>query len=241
MTARASGVLLPIFSLPGDYGCGTMGRYADAFLDFLSDSGQKYWQILPLVPIGAGHSPYMSPSAFGGNPYFIDPEALVAAGWLTAEELAATVCTARDRVDYDYLEQVRMPLLRLAWLRAKGENLPELAAFRRAEAHWLAGYCAFVAADAQAADEGEFCAFLQWLFFTQWQKLRMYAHGKNIRIIGDLPIYVSPVGADVAQHPELFLRDEAGNFAAVAGVPPDAFTALGQLWGNPLYDWEGNR
>ncbi|MEG1396380.1 MAG: 4-alpha-glucanotransferase [Oscillospiraceae bacterium] len=241
MIARASGILLPVFSLPGPYGCGTMGRHAEAFIDFLAQAGQRYWQILPLVPPGGGDSPYMSPSTFAGNCYFIDPESLFTAGWVTAEELKAAEYPNPDRVDYSFLFETRMALLRTAWNRAQPKLTAELAAFKQAEQSWLDPYCRFVSAEAGDPTEGDFHAFLQYLFFTQWAELMDYAHSKNVKLIGDLPIYVSIHGADVSADPSLFQLDKDGTPKNVAGVPPDAFSALGQLWGNPLYDWEGNR
>ncbi|MEG2420015.1 MAG: 4-alpha-glucanotransferase [Oscillospiraceae bacterium] len=241
MIKRASGVLLPVFSLPGPYGCGTMGRYAEAFIDFLANAGQRYWQILPLVPSGGGNSPYMSTSTFAGNCYFIDPESLFAAGWVTEGELHAAEYPDPDRVDYAFLADGRMALLRAAWRRAQPTLTAELDAFRRKEQIWLDPYCTFVSREAKDPSEGDFHVFLQYLFFTQWANLLDYAHEKNVKLIGDLPIYVSMHGADVLSDPTLFQLQKDGTPKNVAGVPPDAFTELGQLWGNPLYDWTGNQ
>ena len=205
MEQRASGLLLPVFSLPGPWGVGTFGRQARQFVDFLADAGQRWWQILPLEPIGPGNSPYMSPSAFEGNPLFLDLEELVDQGLLTAAEADSARLDCPDRVDYDRLRAVRVPLLELAARRA---GQPD---------------------------------FLQAEFARQWAALKAYANGKGVSLLGDLPIYVSPHGRDVTDHPELFQLDARGRPARVAGVPPDAFSGVGQLWGNPLYDWEGSR
>lgn len=244
---RAAGVLLPVFSLPGPYGIGAMGRQARDFIDFLAAAGQSYWQILPLVPPGAGESPYMSPSAFAGNPLLIDLDALAEEGLLTPQELESAKYPDPDRVDYDFLRRTRMDLLRLAFRRAPA---PE------ADWPWLKEYALFAArhdlygapwqqwprpAAEPPAQSVAFHTFLQVTFFRQWHALKSYANGKGIKLIGDLPIYVSPDSVEVFTHPELFLLDDAFSPSRVAGVPPDAFSAVGQLWGNPLYDWDGHR
>lgn len=204
-TDRKSGVLLPVFSLPGPYGIGVLGADARRFVDFLASAGQSWWQILPLNPIGPGNSPYMSPSAFEGNPLLLDPQELCRLGLLTDKELAKCRYADPDRVNYEWLRKNRLPLLKLAVRRA--------------------------------GDAG----FLQKEFLREWTELKTYANEKGVSILGDLPIYVSPLGKEVAERPELFQLDAQGKPARVAGVPPDAFTELGQLWGNPLYDWEGHR
>lgn len=205
LTGRKSGVLLPVFSLPGPYGIGTFGAGARRFVDFLAESGQSWWQILPLNPVGPGDSPYMSPSVFEGNPLFLDPEALAQKGLLTCGELERCRWDEPDRVDYAWLRATRLPLFELAAERAGEEN------------------------------------FLQREFLRQWAELKSYANKKGISILGDLPIYVSPKGKEVAECPELFQLDPDGSLGRVAGVPPDSFSDVGQLWGNPLYDWEGHR
>ena len=261
---RASGVLLPIFSLPGPYGTGTLGTQARKFVDFLSESGQQYWQILPLVPPGDGASPYMSASSFAGNPFFLDLDALAAEGLLTKKELAQAICPDLDRVDYTWLQEVWPPLLRKAWTRGKTLYAKELSTFTAQESQWLPDYALFLALrdyldgkelqdwpedirnrnperlDAlrkALKDEIAYHSFLQFLFYRQWTQLKVYANSKGISIIGDLPIYVSPDSVEVWTHPELFLLDEDLNLSGVAGVPPDAFSATGQYWGNPLYRW----
>lgn len=249
---RASGILLAISSLPGEYGIGSLGRSARNFVDFLVQAGQKYWQVLPLVPPGDGASPYMSPSAFAGNPYFIDLDALAEAGLLTAQQLASARMDNPDRVDYEWLRRTRLPLLYKAWLRSlelgwTPETIPQL--------EWLPDYTAFAALHDQYktafphwpqdavpdADLVKFHSFLQTVFYSQWFALKNYANDRGVRLIGDIPIYLSPDSVEMWRHPELFQLDEHGAPTAVAGVPPDAFTDAGQLWGNPLYNWSGNR
>ena len=268
MQARASGVLLPVFSLPGPYGVGTFGAPAREFVDFLAAGGQKFWQILPLVPPGGGNSPYMSPSSFAGNPLFLDLDELAEEGLLTAEELDSARRDNPDRVDYPWLLETRIPLLRKAWARGRARYVRELAEFLEAERSWLPDYALFLAlrdrfdgkpladwpdelrlrkqsalekARAELKEACDFHAFLQLLFFRQWTAVKAYANGKGISIIGDLPIYVSPDSAEVWARPELFQLKEDMTPAGVAGVPPDAFSDKGQHWGNPLYDWEGHR
>ena len=231
MQARASGILLPVFSLPGPYGIGTLGAPARSFIDFLAQAGQKFWQILPLVPPGGGDSPYMSPSSFAGNPFFLDLEELTREGLLTQKELDAARRADPDRVDYAWLHQTRIPLLRRAWERGRVCYAQPLAEFMVEEADWLPDYALFLALRerfggkelkdwpdeirlrhpsalaryrAELADECAFHAFLQLLFFRQWTAVKAYANGKGISIIGDLPIYVSPDSAEVWSRPELF-------------------------------------
>ena len=268
MQARASGVLLPVFSLPGPYGVGTFGTPAREFVDFLAAGGQKFWQILPLVPPGGGNSPYMSPSSFAGNPLFLDLDELAEEGLLTAEELDSARRDKPDRVDYPWLLETRIPLLRKAWARGRARYARELAEFLEAERSWLPDYALFLAlrdrfdgkpladwpdelrlrkqsalekARAELKEACDFHAFLQLLFFRQWTAVKAYANGKGISIIGDLPIYVSPDSAEVWARPELFQLKEDMTPAGVAGVPPDAFSDKGQHWGNPLYDWDYHR
>ena len=234
MLQRSSGILLALSSLPSPYGIGTMGAPALAFLDFLRDSGQSWWQLLPLVPVDGGGSPYASCSAFAGEPLYLDLEALAREGWITAEELAGQQVDDQDRLDWDGLRRRRNPLLRAAWDRARGRFIPD-------PLPWLDEYCRHMARQAGDEREGPYHAFLQTLFCRQWEQLRSEARARGIRLLGDLPIYLAPGGAEMQAHPDLFQLDGEGNPAQVAGVPPDAFSDLGQLWGNPLYDWEGNR
>ncbi len=262
---RSAGILLPISSLPSKYGIGCFDESAYRFVDWLKAAGQTHWQILPLGPTGFGDSPYQSFSVFAGNPYFISLSELVRDGLLTESECRRADAGERaDRVDYEMLYQHRYPLLRKAFARS---NLTENAAFQRfcREMPWLSDYTLFMACkdaadgapwdawdegirmrtpqamakmQAQLAEDMAFHAFLQYLFFRQWADLRAYANAQGIRIIGDIPIYAALDSADAWAHPELFRLDAQKRPKAVAGCPPDGFSADGQLWGNPLYDWE---
>ena len=266
---RSAGILLPVFSLPSPYGIGCFSREAYELVDRLAQSKQTYWQVLPLSPTSYGDSPYQSPSAFAGNPYLIDLDGLVRDGLLQREECEEALGEApRDRVDYGLLYRKRLPLLRLAASRFRGEASVGYGEFLQRNAFWLEDYALFMAlkdslggaplrewdeglrlrdsaaleeARARLAEEIEVYRFLQFRFFEEWGALRAYANGRGIRIIGDLPIYVSGDSADVWSHPSLFLLDEKGFPLRVAGCPPDDFTADGQLWGNPLYRWEAHR
>lgn len=239
MKQRASGILLPVFSLPGPYGVGVLGGEARAFVDFLEQAGQRWWQILPLGPVGPGNSPYMSPSAFAGNPLLLDPEELAQRGLLSDEELIqARLPGSTDRVDYNALRQVKFPLLRSAWSRwtaAGGEDWAD-------RPDWVDPWCTWAAEHAlyDVNDPG-FYFFLELTFHRQWTALKGYANRRGVHILGDVPIYVSPSGSDIARQPELFQQDASGALSAVAGVPPDYFSEDGQLWGNPLYDWKGHK
>ncbi|MBQ7333076.1 MAG: 4-alpha-glucanotransferase [Clostridia bacterium] len=262
---KKTGILLPIFSLPSEYGIGTFGKSAYEFVDFLAEAHQSYWQILPLNPTGFGDSPYQSPSAFAGNPYFIDPEFLVRDAYLKKEDLNSLTKT-RDKIDYGIIYNERFPLLRKAFLSFR-ENVPEdFFVFLKRESYWLENFALFMAlkhanggrefhlwsfdeihkTDLNAlkekhADEIDFNYFLQYLFDKQWKALKAYANGKGVKIIGDIPIYVSLDSADVFGAPENFLLDKDLKPTLVAGVPPDDFSKDGQLWGNPLYDWDKMR
>ena len=261
---RASGILMHISSLPGPYGIGTMGEDAYKFVDFLEAVGQRYWQLLPLCPTGYGDSPYQSFSTFAGSHYLIDLERLVDEGLLTGEEVeAVTWCRSEEKVDYGALYENRCRVLRKAYDRFAPDG--EYRAFLEENRSWLPDYSLFMALKeaypggdwlawpkelrlrepealekARKAYEKEmdFHCFLQYVFHRQWEALRAYAKGKGIGIIGDVPIYVPLDSADVWANFELFQLDEERRPSFVAGVPPDGFTADGQLWGNPLYDWE---
>ena len=249
---RASGVLLAVSSLPGPYGIGSLGQSARDFVDFLARSGQTYWQILPLVPPGDGASPYMSPSAFAGNPYFIDLDQLAREGLLTQEELSGARYDNQDRVDYDWLAGTRIPLLRRAWARSRDLAAPEDAP-EDPELPWLDRYAHFAALHGQYGapwwtwpkdaapdpEEEAFHRFLQRTFHRQWFALKEYANERGIRLMGDIPFYLSPDSVQMLDQPELFQLTRGRRLKAVAGVPPDAFTSEGQLWGNPLYNWRG--
>ena len=259
---RASGILMPVFSLPGPFGIGTLGSEATAFVDFLAEAKQTYWQILPIGPTGYGDSPYQSFSAFAGNPYFIDFRLLAADGYLTAEELPAAQPV--DTVDYGALYNQRPVLLKKAVDRLLAAPSPAYEAFCAAQSFWLEDYALFMAvkaeqgqagladwpdalrcrepeaiaaAKARLADQISYHKAVQFFFYTQWNALKSYANRKGVLLVGDIPIYVSPDSSDLWTHPELFQTDGQMHLTHVAGCPPDAFAADGQLWGNPLYDW----
>lgn len=262
---RTAGILLPIFSLPSPYGIGSLGKEARAFANFLLDAGQKWWQILPVGPAGAGNSPYASPSTFAGNPLLIDLDCLAEAGLLTAEELEGARVEPSDRIDYEMLRRTREPLLRKAFARITGEQAQAVRTFAEKNP-WVAEYALFQAAKAhfgnkawyewddqalsrheaeavnrwrvELAEEVAFHTCVQCWFFHQWEELKKYVNDLGIKIIGDLPIYVSLDSADVWAEREEFLLDSDGRPTKVAGVPPDYFSEDGQLWGNPLYNWE---
>lgn len=264
---RASAILLHITSLPGPHGVGTLGKEAYEFVDFLKKAGQKYWQILPLGPTGYGDSPYQTDSAFAGNPYFIDLDALAADGLLTREEIEGTFWGENpEYTDYGALYMGRFPLLEKACARGWERDKEAVAAFLEKN-DWLPDYALFMALKRhfgmkpwhQWEDEDvrlrrseeilehyrqmlqgdiRFFTYTQYLFFRQWDALRDYARQQGIGIIGDVPIYVPMDSADVWAGSESFQLDEQRRPRWVAGVPPDYFTADGQLWGNPLYDWD---
>ena len=266
MKQRAGGIVLHITSLPGDYGIGSMGREARAMVDFLKKSGQTYWQILPLNPVGLGNSPYMSPSVFAGNPLLIDLEELAEDGLLTWDEVSTARSDSLDHVDFDRVWRTRPTLLELAYQRADAALLEKVREFEAAQQDWLPDYCLFMAARdhfrgkpltqwpdrallrrepealdryrALLADRIGYYAFTQYVFFDQWHRLHDYANENGVRIIGDMPIYVSGDSADLWAHPELFQVDADLNPLHVAGVPADAYNDEGQRWGNPLYDWD---
>ena len=264
---RSAGILLPIFSLPGRYGIGSLGKEARDFADFLHRAGQRWWQILPVGPVGAGNSPYASESTFAGNPLFIDLPTLSKAGWLTEEELQEAEIPESGAVDYGALAQSRENLLRKAFARARAaegwkvatwaeENfwVKEYALFRALHLHFGTAWFnwpdealrrhewfAIRAAREALADEISFQTHVQYWFFTQWAALKDYVNKLGIQIIGDMPIYVSLDSADVWSERKEFLLDGDGHPKMVAGVPPDYFSKEGQLWGNPLYNWEAMR
>lgn len=261
---RTCGVLLPITSLPSKYGIGCFSREAYEFVDKLKAAGQKNWQILPLGPTGYGDSPYQSFSTFAGNPYYIDLEQLIEEGLLTEEECEACDFGDNDRyVDYEKIYFGRFPILRKAFERFMPDE--EFAGFCEENAYWLEDYSLYMAvkdanggkswieweeglrnrqpealeqAREELKDDVAFYRFQQYEFMKQWTALKSYANDQGIRIIGDIPIYVAFDGADTWANPEMFQFTEENLPSAVAGCPPDAFSATGQLWGNPLYKWE---
>lgn len=263
---RASGVLMPISSLPSPYGIGTMGKAARKFIDFLEKAGQKYWQILPICQTSFGDSPYQSFSSFAGNPYFIDLEYLCKEKLLTKKECESFDWGENERyVDYGTMYVSRYALLKKAYGRFKKNTPQDFADFCKKESDWLDEYALFMAlkdanggaswltwgddikrrhvkamenAKKSYAEDIEFYKMLQYLFFKQWRQLKSYANEKGIQIIGDVPIYVALDSADVWANPKQFYLDKDLNPIEVAGCPPDAFSADGQLWGNPLFRWD---
>ena len=266
MSVRSSGVLMPIFSLPSPYGVGTLGRQAREFADFLARSGQSHWQILPIGPTGYGDSPYQSFSSRAGNPYLIDLDELEQQGLLEREEYASLPWgDDPERVDYQALYRLRLPVLRRACDRLLSRPPAAFDRFCLLHQAWLDDYALFMAlkeqyggapwvawpedirlrrpramarAKKELEDDIRFWQGVQYPFFGQWQEFKSYVNGKGISIVGDLPIYVAGDSADVWAAPEQFLLDNQGRPTLVAGVPPDDYSADGQLWGNPLFRWD---
>jgi len=263
---RASGILLPIASLPSKYGIGAFSNSAYQFVDFLRKAGQKYWQILPLGPTSYGDSPYQSFSTFAGNPYFIDLDELVKQGLLTEEECNSYDFGKDERdVDYGLIYESRFKLLKKAYLRSQIGNNEVFQEYLKENDFWIRDYGLYMAIKEQfdghswiewdedirlretaavaryeeeLKAEIEFYQYLQFVFKNQWMALKQYANDNGVKIIGDIPIYVAFDSADSWSNPALFQFDEERRPTAVAGCPPDGFSATGQLWGNPLYDWE---
>lgn len=263
---RRSGILLPISSIPSKYGIGTFSKEAYEFVDFLKAAGQKLWQILPLGPTGYGDSPYQSFSTFAGNPYYIDLEMLIEKGLLSEEECDA--CDFGDNevyIDYEKIYNERFALLRKAYDRSNIGEDEDFVRFKEENDYWLSEYALYMAVKnsfesrgwnewdediklrrpealkayrEKYAKEIEFYEFQQYLFTTQWSALKAYANKNGIQIVGDIPIYVAFDSADTWANPELFQLDDDCTPLAVAGCPPDSFSATGQLWGNPLYKWD---
>lgn len=263
---RTSGILLPVASLPSKYGIGAFSKEAYKFVDTLEKAGQSYWQILPLGPTGYGDSPYQSFSTFAGNPYFIDLEKLIKKGWITKDECKAyDFGDNTGYVDYEKIYNCRYEILRKAYERSRIADDADFQKFCKENKEWLDDYALYT--EIKAANDGKswsewedeyrlrdelalekfakenregilFQKFMQYEFATQWGALKAYANEKGIEIIGDIPIYVAFDSADAWMNPELFEFDEDMNPIEVAGCPPDGFTADGQLWGNPIYDWE---
>lgn len=263
---RASGILMHISSLPGEYGIGKMGREAYAFVDFLKSAEQKYWQILPISPTSYGDSPYQSFSVYAGNPYFVDFEMLEQQGLLKE-------CDYKDQdwgsdpesVNYELLYNKVFEVLRKAYDNFKISPEKEYKAFLKENSFWINDYGLFMAlkfahdgnpwtkweeplkmfdkkaveqARSKYAEDIDFWSFVQYKYYEQWSKLKSYANSLGIEIIGDIPIYVAMDSVEVWTSPKYFQLDENKDPIDVAGCPPDAFTELGQLWGNPLYRWD---
>jgi 4-alpha-glucanotransferase len=263
---RASGILLPITSLPSKYGIGCFSKSAYDFIDILKQSGQKYWQILPIGPTGFGDSPYQSYSSFAGNPYFIDPQTLIREGLLTKKECDGYDFGESPRyVDYGRIYTSRFHMLKIAYERSSIKMDKDFHAFQNKNAFWLENYSLYMAIKDYHKGESwtawkndikfherstleyyyellekeiVFYKYIQYLFTLQWNRLRAYANKNEISIIGDMPIYVALDSADIWSDPVLFNLDEELRPIEIAGCPPDGFSSDGQLWGNPLYRWD---
>ena len=265
--SRASGILLHPTSFPGRFGIGDLGGEAYRFIDFLDSSDQQWWQVLPLGPTGYGNSPYLAYSALAGNPLLISPEKLLEEGLISEEDWSHLPNFPLDYVDYDLVRQTKMPLFKKASEKFKTHSRrEEFDHFCHSHAYWLDDYALFMAvkevtdnASWNKWDEGIskrkpeaiaewtnrleeeifYHKFMQFEFYRQWKDLKKYANERGIKIFGDVPIYVAHDSADVWAHPQIFCLDEAtGEASLMAGVPPDYFSATGQLWGNPVYNWD---
>ncbi|NEP89714.1 MAG: 4-alpha-glucanotransferase [Okeania sp. SIO2C2] len=267
--SRASGILLHPTSLPSPFGIGDLGNEAYNFVNFLRDSGQQIWQILPLGPTGFGNSPYLAYSAMAGNPLLISPEKLLDQELLSEEDLSNLPEFPNDRVDFDLVTEFKRSLLQKAYDNFKIKQSEEKQAFYdlcASKAFWLDDYAFYMALkeahqgaswhtwdqeiarrqpaalkewQQRLADEIQYHKFVQFEFFQQWDELKNYANEQGIKIFGDIPIYVAHDSADVWAHPEIFCLDaETGEASLMAGVPPDYFSETGQLWGNPVYQWD---
>ena len=263
---RGAGVLMPISALPSPYGIGTLGEESYRFVDFLERTGFRYWQVLPVGPTSFGDSPYQSFSAFAGNPYFIDLKILEEEGLLKAEEIDEFEWQEQeDAIDYARIYQLRFSVLKQAFQRSLHKETKEYIDFVRCNAYWLEDYSLYMAVKGHfdnhewllweedirdrkqeallnyqelLSEEIEFWRFCQFKFREQWDRLKRYANEKTIQLIGDIPLYVAMDSSDVWVHGRLFELDERKSPVNVAGVPPDAFSDLGQRWGNPLYRWD---
>ena len=272
--SRAAGILMPITSLPTNYGIGTIGKEAYEFADFLKGAGQKYWQILPVGPTSYGDSPYQSFSTFAGNPYMIDLDTLCAEGLLTPDDYKAIDwgCDS-EKIDYEKIYNNRFAVLKIAFENFSSKTYDEAAkkkfknwCAKAKVKSWLDNYALYMSVKASfnnkawtewedesirlRTDEGiktykkkmakeiSFWKFVQFKFYEQWEAFRAYVNGLGIEIIGDMPIYVAMDSADTWANPEVFWLDDDRKPVCVAGCPPDYFSATGQLWGNPLYNWK---
>ncbi|MCR5652860.1 MAG: 4-alpha-glucanotransferase [Ruminococcus sp.] len=266
--ARVAGILMPITSLPSPYGIGTIGKQAREFADFLSEAGQKIWQILPAGPTSYGDSPYQSFSTYAGNPYMIDLDMLVEEELISQEQLDVIDWGDNpNEVDYEKIYNNRFVVLKKAYDTYVEEyELDVFEEFKEDNAHWLDDYALYMAVkksfDMKAwtewpdeaikmrkpaairrykkklADDIDFWKWIQFKFYEQWYDFREYVNDLGIRILGDMPIYVAMDSADTWANPDVFWLDETNTPVCVAGCPPDYFSETGQLWGNPLYDWD---
>ncbi|MCR5012210.1 MAG: 4-alpha-glucanotransferase [Lachnospiraceae bacterium] len=265
---RGSGILLPVTSIPSKYGIGCFSKEAYEFVDFLASAGQKYWQVLPMGPTGYGDSPYQSFSTFAGNPYFVDVEEFIEKKWISRKDCESRDWgDDPENVDYEKVYKNRFKILKKAFLKSRISEDKEFIKFTKENKFWLDDYALFMALkenfkgksfmywpdeirkhsksaikkyaeDPKYSDELMCYKFIQYFFYKQWFELKDYANEKGIKIIGDIPLYVAYDSADTWSNPELFQLDDNNDPIGVAGCPPDYFSATGQLWGNPLYDWD---
>jgi len=265
---RSAGILLHPTSLPGRFGIGDIGNEAFNFVNFLEAAGQKLWQVFPLGPTGYGDSPYQCLSAFAGNPNLVSPEKLVEDGLLSFDEIESYPTDNPHKIDYGHVIHYKRLILRKAYNNFKNkfsEFEEKFNSFCKENEEWLEDFSLFMAAKdfhkgelwtkwekslvvreksalkewkQKLEDDIKFHKFIQFQFFTQWKRLKEYANGKGIKIIGDIPIFVAYDSSDVWANNKIFTLDKEGNLEFVAGVPPDYFSETGQLWGNPLFIWE---
>lgn len=266
---RSTGTLVHPTSFPSNYGIGDLGDDAKQFINFLQETGQTIWQVLPLSPTGYGNSPYASYSAFAGNPYLISPDILIEKGLVTSEEAEKAKLPSTTKTEYEQVFQNKDRLLKTAaanfYESKSSEDEAKLKEFKQANEEWLPDYCLFMACSKahnrdpwnlwkpeltqrksaaikkftkENRNEIDYQTWLQFEFFNQWNDLKNYANNKNVRVVGDIPIFVDHNSADVWANPKYFEVDKQGNRQLVAGVPPDYFSKTGQLWGNPLYKWD---
>lgn len=269
MTNRKSGILLHITSLPGQEGVGTLGKEAYSFVDFLEESGQKLWQILPLGPVGAGNSPYQCYSAFAGNPVLIDLELLLEEDLLDIDDFQTKPSFKKTKVEFDKVSTWKSLLLKKAFQRFQENKFDhfrdEYYHFLNEHGWWLNDHALFISArdyfgglhwsewdrgikfrepeainnlSERLETQIAFEKFVQFMFFRQWHRLKRYANEKGIQIVGDVPLYVSGDSSDVWTNTDIFLLDDELKPTEVGGVPPDYFSETGQLWGNPVFDWQ---
>jgi len=268
MISRNSGILLHPTSLPGKFGIGSLGEEARKFIDWLSEAGQTIWQILPLGPTDLSHSPYQCYSAFAGNTDLIDLGELIEMDLLSAGDLVVSKAFPLDGIDYHSVRKFREPLLLKAFLRFRetgGFGWDTYRRFWSENSWWLESYSLFYACRKNVKskdwsfweeslimrveetlnlyyrtyrEDVELQRFLQFVFFKQWFAIKKYANDLEIKILGDIPLYVSYDSADVWTNQDIFLLDNKRKPVKVGGVPPDYFSVTGQLWGNPLFDWE---
>ena len=265
---RSAGILLHPTSLPGNFGIGDLGSEAFKFIDFLKEAGQTLWQVFPLGPTGYGDSPYQCFSAFAGNPLLVSPEKLKETGFLSEDDLKNPPYSNPTKIDYGQAIDYKKSILKNAYINFKNNSNgieKEFKKFCETHKEWLDDFALFMALkdhhggavwsswekslvhrdkkvlaewEKKLSDEIQYQKFVQFNFFRQWESVRKYANDKGIKIIGDMPIFIAYDSSDLWANKELFTVDEEGELTFVAGVPPDYFSATGQLWGNPLYKWD---